>query len=382
MPGKTKRKYVGEQMRFNKSLKVPLSTIQSILPKNYNKNDILNLFKELYPYEWNILEESYNLYKNKDNFLKKVGKKVRYNPTEPKYYLFQLPKIKHILSQGQRDSHKNNFNEESRLKRLDSLREKVKLRCSKINKKVNLAKENIQEVEPAYIDVFIQAYHKMGITIEGKMEIVKELQKYDCEKSLIFFQKLNDSERNNQIRILAFNHLQKIGKYVKLRKGFKGKKKTYMSERTNFDMTPLDLFQKIEDDSIQNNKSYDLFISHSFKDNKLINEIKKHLNKMDLHVYCDWLGDNDFLKREDAGEYTKVILKRRIEQSMKVLFIKTKNTNDKLNNFYSEWVEMEISHAKIIKKPIECIDFTDSNQEEYSLYKYSKKIKDLVNDNR
>jgi len=382
MPGKTKRKYVGEQMRFNKSLKVPLSTIQSILPKNYNKNDIINLFKELYPYEWNILEERYNLYKRKDDFLKKVGKKVRYNPTEPKYYLFQLPKIKHILSQDQRDSHKSNFNEESRSKRLKSLREKVKLRCSKINKKVDLAKENIQEVEPSYIDIFIQAYHKRGITIEDKMEIVKELQKYDCEKSLIFFQKLNDNERNSQIRILAFNHLQKIGKYVKLRKGFKGKKKTYMSEKTNFNMKPLDLFQKIENDSIQNNKFYDLFISHSFQDNKLVNKIKIHLNKMNLNVYCDWLSDNDFLKRKDAGEYTKAILKKRIEQSIKVLFIKTNHTNNQLNNFYSEWVEMEISYAKSIKKPIECIDFSDSNQGEFALYKYNKEMKELVNDNR
>ena len=62
MPGKTKRKYVGELMKFNKTLKTPLSTIQSVLPINYNQNDILNLFQELYPYEWNIIVERYKLY--------------------------------------------------------------------------------------------------------------------------------------------------------------------------------------------------------------------------------------------------------------------------------------------------------------------------------
>ncbi|MCK5293218.1 MAG: hypothetical protein KAJ49_01105, partial [Arcobacteraceae bacterium] len=73
----------------------------------------------------------------------------------------------------------------------------------------------------------------------------------------------------------------------------------------------------------------------------------------------------------------KMILKRRIEQSNKVLFIKTKNTNDKENNFYSEWVEMEILYAKEIGKPIECINYLDDIKQEFTLYKYNKEIKDL-----
>ena len=161
-------------MRFNKSLRTPLSIIQSVLPINYNQNDILNLFKELYPYEWNIIEERYKSYKSKDDFLKKVGKKVRYNPTQPKYYLFELQKVKQMLSQGQRTLHKNNFNEDNQLKRLNKLREKSKLRISKISEKINIAKENTQDIEPIYLDIFIQAYHKKGITTEEKMEVVKE----------------------------------------------------------------------------------------------------------------------------------------------------------------------------------------------------------------
>ena len=219
MSGKTKRKCTGELIKFNKSLKTPLAIIQSVLPINYNRNDILNLFKELYPYEWNTIEERYKLYKSKDEFLKKVGKKVRYKPTQPKDYLFELQKVKQILTQGQRTLHKNNFNEDNRLKKLNELREKSKLRISKINEKVHVAKENIQDIEPIYLDISIHAYHKKGITAEEKMEIVKELQKYDSEKVLEFFYKLNDSERNIQIRRIAFMHLQSLGQYVRLRKG-------------------------------------------------------------------------------------------------------------------------------------------------------------------
>ena len=36
----------------------------------------------------------------------------------------------------------------------------------------------------------------------------------------------------------------------------------------------------------------------------------------------------------------------------------------------------------MIRKPLQCIDFTGSDQGEFSLYKYNKKIKDLINDNR
>lgn len=377
MPGKTQRKYIGELMRFNKSLKTPLNNIKSVLPMNYTKYDILNLFIELYPYEWNIIEERYKTYKSKDDFLRKVGKKIRYKPTLPKYYLFELQKVKHMLLHGQKSLHKKNYNEETRLKRLNQMKENSKSRMLKINEKINLAKEDIQNVEPSYINIFTQAYHRKGISQDEKMEIVKELQKYDCNKTLEFFQKLNDCEKNSQIRILAFKHLQRIGKYVKLQKGFKGKKKIYMTEKTNFNMKPLDLFQKIGDDLIQNKKSYDLFISHSFEDNELIRKIIKYLNKSNLNIYCDWLSDNDFLKRKYASDYTKMILKRRIEQSNKVLFIRTENTNDKNNNFYSEWVEMEVLYAKEINKPIECIDFIDDKQKEFTLYKNSKEIKDL-----
>ena len=76
----------------------------------------------------------------------------------------------------------------------------------------------------------ISAYHKKGNTIEDKLEIFKEIQKFDCDRATQFFYKLNDSERNNQIRNMAFQHLQNTGHYVKLRKNFKGKKKIYMED--------------------------------------------------------------------------------------------------------------------------------------------------------
>ena len=49
----------------------------------------------------------------------------------------------------------------------------------------------MQKIEPYYVDVLIVAYHQRGITNEEKTEIVTEMGKFICNKSLTFFYKLN-----------------------------------------------------------------------------------------------------------------------------------------------------------------------------------------------
>ena len=256
MAGKTKRKYVGELMRFNKSIKSPLNKIQEILPYEYSGNDILNLFKEFYPYEWKSIEERYKQYSEKDNFLVKNGKKRRYHPEEPNTYFFNLAKVKNMLSKGKKEQHRKNFNDDIREEILVKFRVqrnyKIKIRDEKIAK----VKEDMQWVDPLFVDIFINGYHQKGITTEGKIEILKELEKYDSPKSLEFFSKINDSEKNSQVRKMAFNHLQKIGKYVKLRKNFKGKQKSYMTEKSNFFMKPKDLHERIVTNALQDKKEF------------------------------------------------------------------------------------------------------------------------------
>lgn len=323
MPGRAQRKYVGETIRINKRLSGVLRQIIEVLPYNYNSNTILELFKELYPFEWQDLNQRYQQYKKKDVFLLKQGKKIRYEPDPPDKHIFNLPMVKNILSKTRIARHKTNFDEQGSLKKLDKLKAK---RTSAINsriEKIEKANELIQNVEPLYIDAFITAYHQKGITTEGKLEIFKELQKYNSDKTGDFFYKLNDSERNNQIRDMAFKHLQSTGNYVKLRKNFKGKKNAYMTERSQFIMTPLDLLNRIERNNVQNLKVFDVFISHSFKDSTVIKNIIKAFNKHSVNIYCDWTSDSDFLKRELISDYTKVVLKKRLEQSKNLVFVKT-----------------------------------------------------------
>ncbi len=356
MPGIAKRKYIGELMRFNKSLKAPLNKIYDVLPCEYDGEILFKYFKILYPHLWKEMKERYQVYKSKDEFLIKNKKKKRYNPLPPKKYFFSLQKVKHLLSNGQKIKHKNNCNDSIQKQKFFELK---KIRDNKIHirkEKIKKYKETLQKIDPLFIDILVNFYHKRGNSVYEKMEIVKEMQKYDSKKVIEFFYKLNDSERNNQIRKIAFKHLQKLGYYVKLRKNFKGKKKNYMLERTKFHVTPQELFEKIENKkTIQHLKKYDCFISHSYLDYELIVELKNKLNKKGYRLYIDWSSDNDFLKRHLSDKYKNFViyvLQKRIEQSNKVLFVLTHHSKNK-----SWWIKQELNYAKKINKKILCINY-------------------------
>lgn len=356
--GVVKRKYESETMKLKKSFTRPLNLISEALPAEYDKHLLLELFKKLFPLIWDRLNKRYEQYEGKDNFLTKVGKKKRYYHDKPDVFFFKLLKVKHMVSDGQRVKHKNTFDENSAQLAYQSLLNKANHKINTHKNKMILLNNDLQTVDPLYIDAFISAYHKKGITIQGKVEIFSELKKYNTPKVITFFQKLNDSERNNQIRRMAFEHLQKLGASVRLRKNFKGKVKSYNTETDRFDVSPEDLYHRLESNTIQNRKIFHVFISHSYRDSDLVRQVKSSLNNHGLSVYCDWTSDNDFLKRNLVSDYTKMVLKKRIEQSKCIVFLQTKNSMDADGSFSSPWISLEIEYASSIGKPIYSLNFT------------------------
>ena len=358
MAGIVKRKYNKETGLYSKSFTRPLNSISRILPIEYNKVTILNLFKEFYPREWSELISRYQYYTDKDKNLQKNGKKSRFHHKKPEDFLFGLAKTKQIASYRFKENHRKNFNKSAREHEYKKFKEERKIKNDIYHKKILENNKLAQNLEPIYIDLFISQYHRRGVTIQEKLEIVNEVKKFNCKKSIRFLQKLNDSERNNQVRRLAFEHLQKSGVYVKLRKNFKGKQKKYHLERDKFIVTPSDLMKRLDSNSIQSKKSYDIFISHSFHDNDKALNLKDSLNKHKLSVYLDWTSDNDFLRREIVSEYTKLVLMERIKQSKVVIFLKSENSMNANFEFQSPWVEMELSFAEKINKRILCINLS------------------------
>ncbi|HML36071.1 MAG TPA: toll/interleukin-1 receptor domain-containing protein [Bacillota bacterium] len=356
MPGITKRKYIGETMRIHKKIKRPLYLVAGILPYEYNGVDLLNLFSQLYPFEWREIVERQNNYKDKDGFLKKVGKQTRYHPETPEQFFFNMPVVKNILSKGYKDKHKASYSEDDQDRKYNELKNKRERKIEEKATKIEDYTRRTQEIEPYYIDALIAAYHQKGITTEGKIEIVSEMGKFICEKTLTFFSKINDSERNAQIRQIAFSHLQKSGHYVKLRKSFKGKQKSYMTETFDFNMTPADLANRLGRDTIQSKKQFGVFVSHSYLDGKVVEATIKILNGIGFSCYCDWYSDSDFLKRSLVSEFTKEALKKRMEQSENLLFIRTENS------IKSAWVEFELEYYQKLGKPIICLNMLEDGK--------------------
>lgn len=163
------------------------------------------------------------------------------------------------------------------------------------------------------------------------------------------------------IRSLAFKYLQDYGHYVKLRKNFKGKKKVYQTEIASLNAKkPEDLYNDLLNKNIQSQKVYDIFISHSTKDKKLVEEIIKIFNEQNQTCYCDWTMDQDYLKRNYTGEYTKQVLKVRMEQSKKLILLRTENS------MQSDWVLFELKYFENLKKPIYIVESLEELLEVFS----------------
>lgn len=347
MSGETKRKYDYESMLIAKSITQSLKKISEILPQYYTQQDLINEYKKNYPFDWQRLEERQQNYKEKDAFLIAKRIKKRYHSKSAHEFFFSLPKVKHMLSEGMKSKYANNFDNEHVITKRKEFESKRTTANEKITSRIREAKLNAQNVTPSYLDYYIRDYHKRGITTEEKLIIAKELAKFDTEKVTRFFRKLNDSERNDMIRRLSYDHLVNFGHYVKLRKGFKGKKKTYQTERVSLeDVRPEDLYARLQSHAVNSKQRYDYFISHSSMDKQRVRDITNELNLKGKLCYCDWSMDDIFLKREYVSMYTKEVLKVRMEQSNNLILIRTKNS------MQSDWVEFELNYFEELGKPI------------------------------
>ncbi|OFJ73491.1 hypothetical protein HMPREF2846_02745 [Staphylococcus sp. HMSC056G08] len=298
-----------------------------------------------------MLVERQEVYREIDNFLIKQNKKKRYNPESPEAYFYNHPKVKQMLSNGFRLKHAQSLNEPDIKQKKQQIISQRKKAIKKQDEKIKAAKINAQNVNPNYLDKLMNAYHKKKLNAEEKLIILDELTRFDTKKITTFFRKINASERNMTLRHFAFFHLQSYGHYVTLRKGFKGKKKSYMIEEADLsDKTPEDLYNLIATQKTIMCQEYDYFISHSSKDKELVRKTIQKLNGEGKFCYCDWTLDDTFLKRDLVSDYTKEVLKLRMRQSKKMIIIKTKNSS------LSCWVNFEKEYFESLGKEIIIIE--------------------------
>ena len=98
-------------------------------------------------------------------------------------------------------------------------------------------------------------------------------------------------------------------------------KRIYPEEKYEIPKTPLELEYRINNGKEQKIKSYDFFISHSYKDGTAVQKLIQYENKNNKNVFCDWINDSDYLKRHLLCDATLKVLEKRMEQSEYLLFV-------------------------------------------------------------
>lgn len=299
--------------------------------------------------------------------------KTRYNMPQPEVLLKSIPTFKKLLSIKYQEFHYRNYSEEIHDKFQKELWSLRFPKIDRINKKIELAISKTQQVTPAFLDRLIGLYERKNTTQKDRVYILAELKKYYCEKIIQFFFKLNDTELNRQLREEAFYHLQSFNFSPRLRKqqfmrtNIKNKKRkrflmnVYSKERYDIPFNPNELEYRIENSMEQKLKSFDYFISHSSKDGKIVQDLIIAENQQGKNVFCDWINDVDYLKRNLVCDATLKVIEHRLRQSDALIFVASENSINSI------WCKYELNYFHELKRPIFYISRNSIKNKNYNL---------------
>ena len=324
--GKHQRRKIGEINRLRKRLKFPLSRVARVMPKGFTDAEFLDLFKTAYPGLWvelmNFFKSSMDEYRNRIN---KGLKGVK--PFYPKDMVFLVAKS----SLAKTRIINSNSSIEQEYEKAEERAKIIREGKSKANKIQQLEAERIrkfQKVAPKYVDNLIKLYFNQrkenALDIDTRYLIILECAKFKCKKTIVFLQKINACEKNNELRILAYEYLVRFGINPRLTRKRKGKKKLTATTVHKIEESPSVLLQLIFEKQQILHKNFDVFLSHSYGRQSELLQTKEILNRQGLVVYVDWINDAEMLQREKQNDDTFNVLYERLRQSSALLFIQTK----------------------------------------------------------
>lgn len=97
-----------------------------------------------------------------------------------------------------------------------------------------------------------------------------------------------------------------------------------------------------ESRSFSDARSYDIFLSHSFRDAELILGLRNELVDLDFSVYVDWIEDPTF-DRSNITPETAAQLRRRMRRCASLLYAVTEGAID------SRWMPWELGYFDAFK---------------------------------
>ena len=343
------RKMEYRKMLFLKNFKSPMNRIGKTMPVGFTNQDFYDAYKKYYPYMMEEARKMCDDYKRHNVSRKRKGyKKIVFFP-EPEELLKQA-------SRGTigmiRKAHQNGnvMSSEEQVRYTMSLEQDSKKRIAKRKQREELFLLHAQEVSPKYIKRLVDLYFKTrktnALDINSRYLLLLEIAQFKCKESITFLYKINACEKNISLRNLAFDLLQQMCEHPWLARNRKGRKRPSMVKPIDIKANPSELVYHIYRYQGKIHRQYDVFLSHSSYDLNQLLSLKKKLNAKGLVVYIDWVNDSVMMNRKNQNEDTWNVLKLRMDESKRMLFVMTDNS------LRSVWAPKEIDYFKVQNKEI------------------------------
>lgn len=344
--GKVMRQYNEFYIKLQKEFKLAHNMTIEAMPAKFSNKDYVKKFIYMFPDKISrlIIERNYWYGKRiiKKNLVKIQSKRMSLETND-----FILETSKYI----RRQVRKNILSIEERKTQADEIRKKslAKLKLQTIKRKKSL--DYIQEINPSYLEHYRKRFFKTH-DLHERLEIIRELSKYDSKEVHNFFYAINGHVRNQSLKKEVQSYFQSLSLPFRLSRKKKGKTNFIDNEIVTNRKGPEELKKRLYIDDLEKIKKFDIFLSHNSKDEEKIITFYKKLNKNGQVVYIDWVNDKYDLKREWCNTSTVDIIKERIKQSdVFVLYFSSKTLN-------SQWCAWELGYADGIGKKI-CIYFSE-----------------------
>lgn len=343
------RKMEYRKMLFTKKIKQPMKKVVKVMPVGFTNEEFYEAYKKFYPYMMVEAQKMCDDYKRYNALRRKKGyKNIVFFP-EPEELLKQASSKTIGLT---RKAHQNGnvMSEEEWSQYTQELEQDSKNKKEKRKQKKEAFLELAQEVEPNYIKKLIDLYFMTRkantLDVNSRYLILLEIAQFKCKESITFLSKINSCDKNNDLRHLAFNLLQQMGEHPWLARNRKGRKRQSAIQPIDIAENPTQFVEHIYKYQGSIHQRYDVFLSHSSYDTKQLLTLKQKLNAEGLVVYIDWVNDKVMMNRKNQNEDTWAVLRLRMDESEKMLFVMTDNS------LRSTWTPKEIDYFKSLNKEI------------------------------
>lgn len=343
------RKMEYRKMLFTKDFKQPMKKVAKAMPVGFTNEDFYEAYKKYYPYMMVEARKMCDDYKRHNVSRKKKGyKNIVFFP-EPEEFLKQASSKTIGLT---RKAHQGGdvMSAEELASYTLMLEQDSKRRIAERKRKEEAFLMLAQNVEPKYIKKLIDLYFRTRkantLDVNSRYLILLEIAQFKCKESITFLSKINSCDKNNDMRLLAFNLLQQMGEHPWLARNRKGKKRQSAIQPIDIAANPTRLVEHIYKYQGSIHNRYDVFLSHSSYDTQQLLSLKQKLNAEGLVVYIDWVNDKVMMDRRNQNEDTWNVLKLRMDESGKMLFVMTDNS------LRSTWTPKEIDYFKSLNKEI------------------------------